>query len=270
MRWIGVPAMALLAWPLANVPALAQGDEMQFAGTVGAGWSDYLLPGQRKNTSDWLASGSAVLTVDNPGFNVQANFNNSAVEMPKQSADTWSFGGDVYWRDYAGSVGFNVNFATDVNTGSTTVGAGHDDEENYGWFGQWFVRRDLTLQFKGGITDGRFEGEYGGAGVVFYPYQYIATSLTADYTQDPHIREQVRDATFTVEYLPVHDIPVSLYLGYDYSLVSQLPHEQVSVLLVGLKAYLGGGGRSGTLVEYQRNGATNWDGAPAAVLELGF
>jgi len=267
---IGVPAGALLALSLGSVSAVAQGDNMQFAGTLGAGWSDYLMPGQKAPTNDWLASASAVLTIDNPGFNVQANFNNSAVEMPGQSIDTWSYGGDVFWRDYAGSVGLNASLATDVSTGSATVGSATHDEQNFGWFGQWFVLHDLTLQFKGGIAEGHMEGEYGDGGVVYYPYQDIALNLTADYAQASHIHEQVRDAIFTVEYLPVRDVPVSLYVGYDYSMVSELPHQQVSVLVVGLKAYLGGGGRNGTLVDYQRNNATNWDGAPAALLELGF
>jgi hypothetical protein len=264
-----VSAAALVALGSGCGPALAQGDDMQFAGTIGAGWTDYLTSGD-VHTNDWLASGAAVLTLDNPGFDVQANFNNSDLQVPGKSSDLWSYGGDVYWRDYAGNIGINANFESAVTNGTGVLGNTTIAEDTYGWFGQWFARPNLTFEIKGGRFEGHFEGLYGDVGAVFYPYHDIALSLTSDYAEAEHVREQLRDAMFTAVYLPVHDVPVSVYLGYDYSLVSALPHQQVSALMVGLKAYLGGGGRNGTLVDYQRNGTTNWDGAPAGLVELGF
>jgi hypothetical protein len=268
---IGATGAALLSLAIGCSPAQADGDDMQFAGTFGAGWTGFLTSGQASHTNDWLARGVAVLTIDNPGFNVQADFNNDSIQIPSESNDVWSYGGDIYWRDYAGSVGVNATFASAMRTGAGSTNGFTYAEDTFSWFGQWFTEPNLTLEIKGGGFEGHFAGLYGSAGAVFYPYHDIALSLTADYAKsDDHIREQVRDAAFTAEYLPVHDIPVSIYVGYDCSLLSQLQHEQVSAVLVGLNVYLGGGGRNGTLVDYQRNGTTDWGAAPSALLEFGF
>ena len=37
-----------------------------------------------------------------------------------------------------------------------------------------------------------------------------------------------------------------------------------------MKAYFGGGGHNGALVDYQRNGATSWDGAPSTIIGTTF
>jgi hypothetical protein len=267
--WSG--ALALMVLVLGPAPAFAQGGDMQFAGTLGVGWSDYLLPGKKLHPNEWLASGSAVLTLGNPGLNIQANLDNNVDQIPSKGSKVfWSYGGDIYWRDYAGSFGINANSSTASNAGALSIRATPYSVQTYGLFGQWFAEPDLTLELKGGRFEGHNEGVYGDGGVVLYPYHDMALSLTADFAQAQHVREEVRDAVLTVEYLPVHDVPVSLYVGYDYAIESQLPHQQVSVLLVGLKAYLGGGGRGGTLVDYQRNGATNWDAPNPILFELGF
>ncbi len=272
MQSVRVNALALATLALSAAPVFAQGD-MQFAGTVGVGWTYYLMPGEKLHPNEWQANGSAVFTVANPGLNVQANVDNDADQLPKRDLkDFWSYGGDIYWRDYAGSFGINANWSKASDLGALSLKATpySYSVQSYGWFGQWFAEPDLTLELKAGRIEGHEEGAYGDGAVVVYPYEDMALSLTADYAEAQRTREQVRDAVLTVEYLPVHDVPVSLYVGYDYALVSQLPHEQVSVLLVGVRAYLGGGGRSGSLVEYQRNGTTNWDAAPRTAFELGF
>ena len=43
-----------------------------------------------------------------------------------------------------------------------------------------------------------------------------------------------------------------------------------NIFSIALKAYFGGGGRNGGLVDYQRNGATSWDGAPTTILGTTF
>jgi hypothetical protein len=264
----GVQVLAILA--LAAGPALAQSD-MQFAGTVGVGWTDFLLPAKAAHANEWLANGSAVLTLNNPGFNFQLNGNDNDDQIPsKTSRDFWSYGGDIFWRDYAGSFGINANSSVGSNVGALAVSAKPYDVQTYGIFGQWFAEPDLTMEIKTGRFQGQDEGMYGDWAVVIYPYHDLALSLTADYAEAQHVREEVRDGVFMLEYLPVHDVPVSLYVGYDYAIESQLPHQQVSVLLVGIKAYLGGGGGGGTLVDYQRNGPTNWDAASPTPFDLGF
>jgi hypothetical protein len=254
--------------------AAAQSYDGWVAGTVGAGWTDFLTP--HASTNDWTANGSVVFTVGNPGFNLQANFANNALEIPRsgttasQSSDLWSYGGDVFWRDYAGSTGIDINFASAISSGSTTFKSGTASYDTYGWFGQFFALPDLTLELKGGRVEDRLEGWYGDAGAIFYPYPTIGLNLTLDYADAQHVRREMKDASFVAEYLPVREVPVSLYIGYDYAEYSQISPHHVNIFLVGVKAYLGGGGREGTLVDYQRNGTTNWDGAPATLIGLGF
>jgi hypothetical protein len=270
--WSGALASAVLV--LGSTPVFAQGD-MEFAGTVQLGWTDYLLPGVVAHPNAWLAKGSAVFTVTNPGLNIQINAADDADRIPSRGLkDFGSYGGDVYWRDYAGSFGINANASTATDLAALSNKAAPApysySVQTYGLFGQWFAEPYLTLEMKGGRFEGKIEGLYGDGAVVLYPYHDMALSLTADYADAEHLRKDVRDLVFTVEYLPVHDVPVSLYIGYDFAYANQLPHQQVSVLLVGIKAYIGGEGRTGSLVDYHRNGTTDWDAAPSTVFELGF
>lgn len=257
-------AVAVFALGWGGSPAFAEPSDSMIAGTLGVGWTDYLTHGS--HSDDWLASGSAVLKIDNPGFNIQVNFDNSAVRAPAASSgDLASYGGDVYWRDYAGSIGINI-----TDNMLTSSGVGSANYESFGLFGQWFALPQLTLEIKGGRFDGNHEGWYGDGAVVYYPYADIALSLGADYGDGQRDHHELKDASLLAEYLPVHEIPVSMYIGYDFAEYSQLSHHDANVLMFGLKAYLGGGGRSGTLVDYQRNGTTNWDGAPATLVGLNF
>jgi hypothetical protein len=269
----GIASIAMML--LTGMPAEAQPDDSMLAGSVEASWNDFLTP--HVATDNWFARASAVATLDNPGFNVQINFENNAVEIPRsgttasQSTDVLAYGGDVFWRDYAGSTGINVNFATAITSGASGgFATGTRAYDSYGAFGQFFALPDLTLEIKGGRVEDGFEGWYGDAGAVFYPYPDFALDLTLDYADTLHIHREVKDIAFQFEYLPVREMPVSMYIGYDYANYSNITPHGVSVFLVGLKAYLGGGGREGTLVDYQRNGTTNWDGPPQTLIGLGF
>lgn len=142
--------------------------------------------------------------------------------------------------------------------------------QSYGLFGQWFAEPFLTVEIKGDRFQGRAEGFYGSSAIILYPYHDMALTFAVDGAGDQRSHKDVRDGVATVEYLPAHDVPVSLYVGYDFAFASQLPHQQVSMLLLGIKAYLGGGGRAGTLVDYQRNGPTNWDAPSQTLFDLGF
>ncbi len=262
MRSASIGAVAATLLALGAGPAAAQ----TIAGTLGLGWTDYLTPDN--HASDLTASGSAVLTAANPGFNVQVNFNNDALEFVTANTrtDVVSYGGDAFWRDYAGSFGVNVTGTTVTNSNSGNSGSGY---QNYGLFGQFFALPDLTVETRGGLLEGHDKGWYGGGGVVFYPLADVALSASGDYADVSTFKRSFADGTFMVEYLPIHEVPVSLTLGYTYADYSQLAHRP-NVFLLGLKIYLGGGGQGGTLVDYQRNGTTNWDGAPPALIGLGF
>ena len=258
-----------------NAPAFAQTSDLQLAGTLNGGWS--FLTTRPHQTQNWFGDGSAVVTLDNPGFNIQANFGDDVFELrrtaksPSLTTDIWSAGGDIFWRDYAGSTGINATFSslaasgTSTSTKGTTTGV-----DSIGWFGQFFALPQLTLEAKGGRFEREDEGWYGDAGAIFYPYPNLGLNLVLEYDQDLHTHRQERALTFDAEFLPIRQLPVSMYVGYDYEDYSQFSPQQVSVFLVGVKAYLGGGGRQGTLVDYQRNGTTSWDGPSQSLLGLGF
>jgi hypothetical protein len=227
----------------------------------------------RQNASDqsanlWDASGQAVLTLSNPGANLQVNLNNTGIKFNGKDFDNWSIGGDAYWRDYAGDFGIDIT----QNTLVTNV-TGHDYRSG-GFFGEFFALSDLTLRAKGGKFQGDSEGWYGSTGLVFYPADQISVSLTGDYARFQHDGPRVTDGTFAIEYLPVREIPVSISIGYTFA---RYTHTAITtfandnnIFSVTVKAYFGGGGRSGGLVDYDRNGAVNWDSAPSTILGTSF
>jgi hypothetical protein len=250
-------------------PALAQGMG-NLSGNVAADFDRYDVNG--RSADQWNASGSAVLTLDNPGGDIQANFANAGVntlgtkKIAGTSSDDWTYGADAYWRDYAGDFGVNI---TDHNIpkgeGETFVSGG--------FFGEFFALSDLTLRAKGGRLQGDADGWYGDSGLVFYPLDAIAISLTGDYARLQHGGPQVTDGGLSIEYLPVRDVPVSLSLGYTYARYEHMTGGfagDSNIFSIALKAYFGGGGRNGALVDYQRNGATSWDGAPSTIIGTTF
>jgi hypothetical protein len=263
-----VAAGAVLVLGCFGGPALAQGMG-SLSGNLTAGYSRYDVSG--KSADAWSGAGSAVLTLDNPGGNIQANFLNSDVntiatkKLAGTSTDDWGYGGDAYWRDYAGEFGVNI-------TQNTIVKSSRGEDLSGGFFGEFYALSDLTLRAKGGRLQGGADGWYGDTGLAFYPAEQLAISITGDYARLKNNGPEVTDAAFGIEYLPVRDVPVSLSLGYTYA---RYEHTgalggDTNIFSVALKAYLGGGGRNGGLVDYQRNGATNWDGAPATIAGIGF
>jgi hypothetical protein len=256
-----------------GAPAVAQ-DMGQLAGTLDGSYAHYDTkqgsPLKDEATNQWQAGGSAVLTVDNPGGNIQLNFDNSGVKVDTKSSDDWGYGADAYWRDYAGDFGVNI-------TGNSVSNGKDVDYYTGGFFGEFFALSDLTLRAKGGGIHGDFDGWYGDSGVVFYPYSDLALSFTGDYARIAHSGPQLTDGAFSVEYLPVRDVPVSLAFGYTYARYRHLApppagglNENVDVFSVALKVYFGGGSRRASLVDYQRGGPTDWDGAPPALVGIGF
>ena len=134
------------------------GNEMQFSGTLGAGDTYYDSP--NLHVGDWNADGSVLLAFDNPGFDLQGNFTNDNLSASAHGGDYWSFGGDVFWRDYAGAIGIDVDTHALSNYIKNGSGA---DFDSFGAFGQWYVAPVATLEFKGGWLSQHFEGPYAGA-----------------------------------------------------------------------------------------------------------
>ena len=268
IRRVGV-IVALVAAVGAAGAGGACAQELSIAGTLEGGYSTYNTPGS--SLDEFKGAGSAVLTIDNPGINLQANFGNSGLKAGNQSADVWRYDGDVFWRDRAGTLGINGGGDTAsaiIRASGKKTGKGQS-LYHYGAFGEYYPFRELTLRAKGGRVDGDISGYYADAGLVVYPLNSIAISLDADYVKLDKPQPTVRDLSLAAEYMPVRDIPFTVSIGYTYAMPSDL-HGHLDVLSAGIKWYFGGDGRSGTLADHQRNGPDSWNGPPPTLVSLGF
>ncbi|HEY1613364.1 MAG TPA: hypothetical protein VGF97_06695 [Rhizomicrobium sp.] len=238
---------------------------MQFSGTLQGAYSYFDAP--KSHQGAFYANGSALFALSDPGFNFQGNFNNANISAFSNSGDSWGAGGDVFWRDHAGTIGANA----------TTHSIPGGDYLSFDGFGQWYASPEATVQIKGGWLSNRYDGPFASAGVVVYPMDLISLDLTADYAKANNLGTQLKDVGLTAEYLPVPDLPVSLAVSYSRSRIDGLPlgsqlhgvtDRNDDIFGVAVKLYLGGGGGGNTLRDYQRNGPVYWDGAPSNLLEL--
>jgi hypothetical protein len=296
--------LALAAvWALGGRAYAQAGDPV--AGTLQIGYVNFDASGH--HTNDWAALGSVVFTLTNPGFNFQLNASNDNLDTPEFSSVTktttksittavatstranaahWQYGGDVFWRDWAGDFGINASGdRATSNTSSTTVTSvtgekpsdpvktsfSHDNTfENVGLFGEYFVLPNLTLRGKGGWIAGDMRGYYLDGALVYYPFRQIALSVGPDYAGLTHDTHE-EDIAANFEYMPVPSVPVSMRLGYTYARYHGLAgalKEHDNIFGLTLKAYLGGRGTS--LRDYQRNGSTDWDSPQSELARLSY
>ena len=239
---------------------------MQFSGTLQGSYSDYNAPFAHLGIFD--ANGAALFTVNNPGFDFQADFNNVNVSAANHSGDGWSAGGDIFWRDYAGAIG--------VNASSHSIPGG-SDYVNYDGFGQWFILPEATLEAKGGWLTNHYQGPFGSGGIVAYPMNQLALDLTADYAKANHLGPELKDIGLSAEFQPLPEIPASFSISYTRARMDRLPigvngvtDRNTDIFGASVKIYFGGGGESNTLRDYQRNGPIYWDGTPATLIEMGY
>ena len=249
----------------------AQAQPLSVSGTLEGGYSNYDTPGA--NLAEWRGAGSGLFTIEKPGIAIQANFGNSGLKVRGQSADLWRYDAAVFWRDRRGAIGVDggsdsVSAGITSTSSSTSANTGFNFV-HYGMFGEFYAIPNLTLHMRGGRVDGDHAGYYSSVGLVFYPLESIAVNLTGDYIKLDKPAPTVTDVSLTAEYMPVRDVPVTLSIGYTYASLSQLSGHQ-DVLSAGIKWYFGGEGRSGTLVDRQRNGPENWGGPPATLVGVGF
>jgi hypothetical protein len=263
---LAAAGVLLLPWA-----ALAD-DEMRFSGTVGGG--DTFFDAPNNHVGDWNANGSVLFTVDNPGFNLQGNFSNDNLSASAHGGDFWSYGGDAYWRDYAGAIGLDIDTHAISNYIRNGTGT---DFDNFGGFGQWYVAPIATLEFKGGWLSQHYDGPYAGVAAVAYPLDSLAVTLGADYVKANHLEPELKDIGLTAEWLPLPEFPVSLGFGYTRAELDRLPvppdpkdDRSVDMWTVSFKFYFGAGGAGNTLRDYQRNGPVNYDSAPPGMIEFGY
>ena len=260
----------LLVAGVCLLPSLAAAnDGMQFSGVLGSGDSFYDAP--NNHIGDWNANGSVLFTIDNPGFDLQGNFNNDDLSASADGGDFLGLGGDAFWRDYGGAIGLNL----DAHALWNNIANGRNaDFDSFGTFGQWYVAPEATLEFKGGWLSQHYEGPYGGVAAVAYPLDAVGVTLSADYAKANHLEPELKDIGLTAEWLPLTEFPVSIAFGYTRAQIDRLPvpdpdsNRSLDIWSVALKLYIGGGGEGKTLRDYQRNGPVNYDSAPAGIIEF--
>ncbi|HEY1961139.1 MAG TPA: hypothetical protein VGG69_01875 [Rhizomicrobium sp.] len=235
---------------------------MDFSGNVNASYSN--LSARGGDSSVWGGVARGNLTAMDPGINVQAKAGGDWINLPKSggsNTNLWDFGGDVYWRDWAGDFGGSVE--------EVRLPDAHASSLSYGLFGEAYLLRSLTFRAKGGKLTNDVNAWYGSAGLLAYPVRNIALGAGFDYAKVQHGGPTLKDANVSAEYLPVPTIPVSVSLGYNYEKVGDASGH-IDVLSAGITMYLGGAGVDGSLRDRQRNGAVTWDGAPASLVGLTF
>jgi hypothetical protein len=234
------------------------------SGSLSGSYGDLSTPGG--DSSIWGGVGRANLAILDPGPNIQVNLADAEFNFPKSSTisntNLWGYGGDVYWRDYAGAFGASV--ATLRFPDSHT-----SQSLSYGLFGEAYFFRSITLRLKGGAVTNNVSAYYGDAGIAVYPVRNIALDADVDYAKIQHGGPELRDVKVSAEYLPVPKIPVSVNVGYTYEKLSQISGH-VNVFSAGITVYFGGEGVDGSLRDRQRNGPITWDGTPASLIGLGL
>jgi hypothetical protein len=255
--------IASLCLLVASFPtARAMADSMALSGNVNASYANLSAPGG--DVSVWGGVARANLAIMDPGINVQAKAAGDWVNLPKNggsNTNVWDFGGDVYWRDWAGDFGGSVEEIRLPNA--------HANSLSYGLFGEAFLWRRVTLRMKAGKLTNDLDAWYGSAGLLLYPIRNIALGGGFNYAKVQHGGPELKDGNVSAEYLPVPSIPVSVILGYSYEEIGHASGH-VDVLSAGITVYLGGEGVDGSLQSRQRNGAVTWDGAPSSLVGLTF
>lgn len=247
---------ALAAGLLASASAEAQ--VTPIVGSLDVGYADTSLSGHAGSANQWDGGGAALVSLGNPGLDFQVNADADHVGLHDDSGNVWSTDGTFMWRDWAGSFGASVGYAS--LAGSDGFFGLKGDMASYGLFGEWYAFSMLTLQAKGGALSDSVSGGYVGAGATFYWFSDFSTNVYFNYTTLRRSEPQITDGGVTLEYLPVRSLPVSFYVGYDYTSVDRKVGFG-NTILAGLKFHIGDLDQGTSLRDYQRTGGTTeWNG----------
>ena len=98
---------------------------------------------------------------------------------------------------------------------------GKESIESFGFFGEYYPFRSLTLMMKGGGTSGPVgtSSYYGGAGFTYYDGPDLAFHVEGNFTSFTGDSNWT-DFNASVEYMPFDSIPLSFSAGDDHALIS--------------------------------------------------
>jgi hypothetical protein len=238
--------LSLAVAPVSAATVLAGSVDMGYAGTNADGSNVHGLEG----------GASALIGFGRPGFGVQVDGAGGHVDVDDGSANQWSGALHGFWRDAKGAVGLSSGY------GSLNVLSIDANAFEYGAFGDWFVRDDLSLRFRGGGLRFKLHDEkaasgwYGGTGAAYYVVPDLSLAAEADYIK----LDAVKFATgnFGIEYLISRSYPISAGISYSYD-SADFGGDGINGhgFMVRLKYRFGA---SGSLVDCDRTGPLSWTG----------
>lgn len=237
--------LAASALALMSAPALA--DDLDFAGVLSG---NYIHVGSDLPSADgWGINGSGAVGLGDSGLAAELDAGHNHLSISSLDANDWNIGGSLFWKFGEGRVGATVNY-TNVNLSVLSVGA-DAHATNYGGFGEYFASDMFTVGGKVGGFSGDFDGVYFGGGVTGYVFPDFAVSGSVNYTNFNHLFHET-DLGISAEYLISEEIPVSGFVGYTWSDLSN-GGGNANTLFVGLRLYTNTTGAA-TLVDRQRTG----------------
>ncbi|HVZ69889.1 MAG TPA: hypothetical protein VG891_10525 [Rhizomicrobium sp.] len=231
------------ALALFSAPALA--DDLDFAGTLTGQYSHIGLD-NLPDAEVWGVNGAGAVGLGDTGLNAELDAGYNHLTVAHAHANDWNIGGSLFWKGAEGRVGVNVNY-TQANAYGLTA-----DTTNYGGFGEYYANDMFTFSAKAGGFSGDIDGAFVAGGVTGYVFPDFAASLGVSYN---HIDNALNETGVSLngEYLLSEEIPVSAFVGYTYSSLSN-GGGNANTVFVGLRLYTNSTGT--TLVERQRNGTT--------------
>ncbi len=227
---------------LLSAPVLA--DDLDFAGTLTGQYTHVDLSGL-PDANLWGFNGAGVIGLNDTGLNVELDAGYNHLTDSGVHANDWNIGGSLFWKGDQGRVGANVNY-TQVD-----VSPFNANTTNYGGFGEFYANQMFTFGLKAGGFGGNTSGDYVAGGVTGYVFPDFAVLGSIDYTHFNHAIDET-DFTAQGEYLLSEETPISAFLGYTYSDLSN-GGGHANTFFVGLRLYTNNNGAT-TLVDRQRSG----------------
>lgn len=201
--------------------------------------------------NNWNGGGTALVDLGN-GLNVQVGSGGSRTTFSGVDINTWKVDGAIFWRDWAGAVGANVNYHA-LSGAYAPLGFGTTAEfTDYGVFGDYYMSQNMTLSGAAGAFSGDVKGYYGGGGLTYYLMRNVAFSVDGSYVKFRHGGGHVTDFGAKLEYAPFASMPVSMYAGYDYTDLSGTS-SKMHTFSVGFTVYFDGG-VGNSLIDHHRKG----------------
>jgi hypothetical protein len=188
-------------------------------------------------------TGAVAMPLGISNLGVQLDANGDHAWASGGSSSIGGFGGDILWSDNKGRMALSLQSHDTF----------HSHFNSYGFGGEWFAARYLTLAFKTGVLN-KSSVWYGGGEIRAYVFPDLALTGSIDYSSFPSSRHE-SDVSGNVEYLVSRIFPAAVFTGFSVSTITGA--KQITAWNIGLKIYLNGDSDS-SLVERQRGGPADY------------